>query len=156
MARTNQAYDLELFEAREPRLVALKNTKKVQEDTRRRTRRQSVLNVIVYLALALVAMAMVGYFITCNVRLTEMNKTLSDGQAQLSALQSEQVRLQSELAGLTSAERVNAYAQENGLLPVGSNQIYYIEAKEQDQVSLANENDSWFRKAWDALLDFLS
>lgn len=156
MARTNQAYDLERFEAREPRLVALKNTKKVQEDTRRRTRRQSVLNVIVYLALALVAMAMVGYFITCNVRLTEMNKTLSDGQAQLSALQSEQVRLQSELAGLTSAERVNAYAQENGLLPVGSNQIYYIEAKEQDQVSLANENDSWFRKAWDALLDFLS
>ena len=128
----------------------------MQEDTRRRTRRQSVLNVIVYLALALVAMAMVGYFITCNVRLTEMNKTLSDGQAQLSALQSEQVRLQSELAGLTSAERVNAYAQENGLLPVGSNQIYYIEAKEQDQVSLANENDSWFRKAWDALLDFLS
>ena len=93
MARTNQAYDLERFEAREPRLVALKNTKKVQEDTRRRTRRQSVLNVIVYLALALVAMAMVGYFITCNVRLTEMNKTLSDGQAQLSALQSEQVRL---------------------------------------------------------------
>ena len=156
MARTNQAYDLERFEAREPRLVALKNTKKVQEDTRRRTRRQSVLNVIVYLALALVAMAMVGYFITCNVRLTEMNKALSDGQAQLSALQSEQVRLQSELAGLTSAERVNAYAQENGLLPVGSNQIYYIEAKEQDQVSLANENDSWFRKAWDALLDFLS
>lgn len=156
MARTNQAYDLERFEAREPRLVALKNTKKVQEDTRRRTRRQSVLNVIVYLALALVAMAMVGYFITCNVRLTEMNKTLSDGQAQLSALQSEQVRLQSELAGLTSAERVNAYAQENGLLPVGSNQVYYIEAKEQDQVSLANENDSWFRKAWDALLDFLS
>ena len=156
MARTNQAYDLERFEAREPRLVALKNTKKVQEDTRRRTRRQSVLNVIVYLALALVAMAMVGYFITCNVRLTEMNKALSDGQAQLSALQSEQVRLQSELAGLTSAERVNAYAQENGLLPVGSNQVYYIEAKEQDQVSLANENDSWFRKAWDALLDFLS
>ena len=85
-----------------------------------------------------------------------MNKALSDGQAQLSALQSEQVRLQSELAGLTSAERVNEYAQENGLLPAGSNQIYYIEAKEQDQVSLANENDSWFRKAWDALLDFLS
>ena len=156
MARTNQAYDLERFQPREPRLVALKNTKKVQEDTRRRTRRQSVLNLVVYLTLAVVAMAMVGYFITCNVRLTEMNKTLSEGQAQLSALQSEQVRLQSELAGLTSAERVNQYAQENGLLPMGSNQIYYIEAKEQDQVSLANENDSWFRKAWDALLDFLS
>lgn len=156
MARTNQAYDLERFQPREPHLVALKNTKKVQEDSRRRTRRQSVLNVIVYLAIAVVVMSMVGYFITCNVRLTEMNKQLMDGQATLNAMQSEQVRLQSELAGLTSAERVNQYAQENGLLPVGSSQVYYIEEKEQDQVSLANENDSWFSKAWDALLDLLS
>ena len=156
MARTNQAYDLKRFEPREPHLVALKNTKKVQEDSRRRTRRQSLLTVVVYLAIAVLAMGMVGYFITCNVRLTEMNKQLAEGQATLNAMQSEQVRLQSELAGLTSAERVNEYAQENGLLPVGSNQIYYIEAKEQDQVSLANENDSWFSKAWDALLDLLS
>ncbi len=156
MAHTNHAYDLERFQPREPRLVALKNTKKVQEDARRRTRRQSVLNVVVYLLVGVLVMGMVGYFITCNVRLTEMNKQLSDGQATLNALQSEQVRLQSELAGLTSAERVNQYAQDNGLLPVGSNQVYYIEAKEQDQVSLANENDSWFSKAWNALLDLLS
>ena len=156
MARTNHAYDLERFQPREPRLVALKNTKKVQEDARRRNRRQSALNVVVYLLVGVLVMGMVGYFITCNVRLTEMNKQLSDGQATLNALQSEQVRLQSELAGLTSAERVNRYAQENGLLPVGNNQVYYIEAKEQDQVSLANENDSWFSKAWNALLDLLS
>jgi len=156
MARTNVAYDLELFQPRETRLVALKNNTKAKADHRRRTRRQSVLNVAVYLAVAVIALGMVGYFITCNVRLTEMNKQIADGQAQLSALQSEQVRLQSQLAGLTSAERVNAYAQENGLVPVGSNQIYYIEAEEQDQVSLASENDSWLRKAWDALRSFLS
>ncbi len=156
MAQSNAAYDLELFQPREARLVALKNNTKAQADHRRRTRRQSTLNVVVYLAVALIALGMVGYFITCNVRLTEMNKQISDGQAQLSALQSEQVRLQSQLAGLTSAERVNTYAQEHGLVPVGSNQIYYIEAEEQDQVSLASENDSWLRKAWDALLAFLS
>ena len=156
MARTNAAYDLELFQPRETRLVELKNNTKVQADRRRRTRRQSTLNVAVYLAVALLALGMVGYFITCNVRLTEMNKQIADGQAQLSALQSEQVRLQSELAGLTSAERVNAYAQEKGMLPVGSNQIYYIEAKEQDQVSLASEDGSWLRKAWDALASLLS
>ena len=38
-------------------------------------------------ALALVVLGLAGYFITCNVRLTEMNKSLSDKQAQLSALQ---------------------------------------------------------------------
>ena len=156
MAQTNQAYDLERFQPREPRLVALKNTKKVQEDSRRRTRRHSLLNVVVYLTVAILVMGMVGYFITCNVRLTEMNKQLAEGQSTLNALHSEQVRLKSELAGLTSAERVNQYAQEHGLLPMGSNQIYYIEEKEQDQVSLANENDGWFSKAWTALLDLLS
>ena len=156
MAQTNQAYDLNLFQPRETRLVALKNHTKVQADHRRRTRRQSVLNVAVYLAVALLALGMVGYFITCNVRLTEMNKQIADGQAQINALQSEQVRLQSQLAGLTSAEQVNAYAQAHGLVPVASNQIYYIEAEAQDQVSLASENDSWLRRAWDALRTFLS
>ena len=152
----SRAYDLDLFQPRKPHLVELKNTKKATEDNRRRSRRQSVLNLIVYLAIAALAVVLVGYFITCNVQLTEMNKALSDKQSQLSALQSEAVRLKSEMAGKTSAEKVNAYVQENGLNPINSNQIYYIEAKEQDQVSLANENDSWFRKAWDALLDFLS
>ncbi|MBQ6848453.1 MAG: hypothetical protein IJN76_00145 [Clostridia bacterium] len=152
MARTNTAYDLELFQPRESRLIALKNDTKAKADQSRRTRRQSTLNVVVYLIVGLIVLGMVGYFITCNVRLTELNKQIADGEAQLSALQSEQVRLQSQLAGLTSAERVNAFAQEHGLVPMGNNQIYYIEAKEQDQVSLTSENDSWWDKVWDGFL----
>ncbi len=156
MANLNEAYDLELFQPREPRLVALKNDAKVTKETRRRARRQSVTNVIAYLTLALVVLGLAGYFITCNVRLTEMNKTLSDYQTQLHELESEQVRLQAELAGLTSAEKINQYAQENGLLPMDSNQIYYITANDEDQVSLAEEPDNWFAKAWEALRNFLS
>ena len=156
MANFNEAYDLELFQPREPRLVALKNDAKTTTENKRRARRQSFSHLVVYLSLALVAMGLVGYLITCNVRLTEMNKTLSDGQTQLNALQSEQVRLQSELAGLTSAEKINQYALENGLLPIDSNQIYYITANEEDQVSLAEEQEGWFSKAWNALVNFLS
>ncbi len=156
MAQTNRAYDLELFQPREARLVALKNNKKVQEDTRRRTRRQSVLNVVVYLVLGLLVMGAVGFFITGRVVLTEMKQELADQMKYSEALDSESVRLDSELAALTGAEQVNLYAQENGLVPVGSNQIYYIESQEQDQVSLPSENDSWFRKAWIAIQDFLS
>ena len=156
MAQTNRAYDLELFQPREARLVALKNNKKVQEDTRRRTRRQSVLNVVVYLVLGLLVMGAVGFFITGRVVLTEMKQELADQMKYSEALDSESVRLDSELAALTGAEQVNLYAQENGLVPVSSNQIYYIESQEQDQVSLPSENDSWFRKAWIAIQDFLS
>ena len=156
MAHVSTAYDFELFSDRKPQLVELKNTKKAEEDTRRRAHRQSVFTLLVYLAVAAVAVVLVGYFITCNVRLTEMNKALKDKQAQLSALQSEEVRLKSEVAGLTSAEKVNSYVQENGLGPVNSNQIYYIEAQQQDQVVVPKEEGNWFQRAWNAVVDFLT
>lgn len=156
MARTSTAYDLELFSDRKPRLVELKNAKKAEEDTRRRAHRQSVLSLVVYLAIAAVAVVLVGYFITCNVRLTEMNKAIKDKQAQLSALQSEEVRLKSEVAGLTSAEQVNSYVQEHGMNPINSDQIYYIEAQEEDQVSVLQEEGNWFQRAWNAVVGFLN
>lgn len=156
MAQASRAYDLDLFQPRKPHLVELKNTKKATEDNRRRSRRQSVLNLIVYLAIAAIAVVLVGYFITCNVQLTEMNKALSDKQTQLSALQSEAVRLKSEMAGKTSAEKVNAFVQENGLNPINSNQIYYIEASSEDQVLIPEVESNWFRRAWNAVVDFVS
>ena len=127
-----------------------------EEDTRRRTRRQSVLNLVVYLVIAAIAIGLVGYFITCNVRLTELNKDLIAKQAELNALQSEEVRLRSEVAGQTSAEKVDRFVQANGMSPLNSNQVYYIEAEEEDQVSLPEESGNWLEQAWDAIVDFLS
>ncbi len=150
------AYDLELFSPHRPRLVEMKGSKKKQEDTRRRTRRQSFLNLVVYLVIAAIAIGLVGYFITCNVRLTELNKELIAKEAQLSALQSEEVRLRSEVAGETSAEKVDRFVQANGMSPLNSNQVYYIEAEEEDQVSLPEKNGNWLQQAWDAIVDFLS
>lgn len=150
------AYDLELFSPRRPHLVEMEGSKKKAEDTRRRTRRQSFLNLVVYLAIAALAIGLVGYFITCNVRLTELNKELIAKQAELSALQSEEVRLRSEVAGETSAEKVDRFVQANGMSPLNSNQVYYIEAEEEDQVSLPEENGNWLQQAWNAIVDFLS
>jgi cell division protein FtsL len=134
----------------------MEGSKKKAEDTRRRTRRQSFLNLVVYLVIAAIAIGLVGYFITCNVRLTELNKELIAKQAELSALQSEEVRLRSEVAGETSAEKVDRFVQANGMSPLNSNQVYYIEAEEEDQVSLPEEDGNWFQQAWNAIVDFLS
>ena len=150
------AYDLELFSPRRPHLVEMEGSKKKEEDTRRRTRRQSVLNLVVYLVIGAMIIGVVGYFITCNVRLTELNKELIAKQAELNALQSEEVRLRSEVAGETSAEKVDQFVQANGMSPLNSNQVYYIEAEEQDQVSLPEESGNWLEQAWDAIVDFLS
>ena len=150
------AYDLELFSPRKPHLVEMKNSKKTQEDTRRRTRRQSMLNLVVYLVIAGLAIGMVGFFITGNVRLTELNKEAITKNAEYAALQAEEVRLRSEVAGETSAEKVDAFVQENGMSPLNSNQVYYIEAEIEDQVSLPEESGNWLEQAWDAIVEFLS
>lgn len=156
MANINEAYDLDLFRPREPKLVALEGNKKVAEDTRKRARRHARFNVVVYLALALAAVAIIGYLITSNVRLTEMNKTIADYHTELNTLHSERVRLEAELSGKTSAEQINRYAQENGMTPADSNQIYYITTEGEDIVTLPDGGKTWFTHVWEAVCNLFT
>lgn len=151
MANINEAYDLDLFRAREPKLVALEKNKKAAADTRKRTRRHARFNVAVYLTVAIVAVAFIGYLITANVRLTELNKEIADCQTELNTLHSERVRLEAELAGKTSPEQINKYAQENGMTPAHSNQIYYIATNGEDVVSVPGGGQNWFGRLWEAI-----
>lgn len=151
MANINEAYDLELFRPREPKLVALEGNKKAAEDSKKRARRHARFNVVVYLALALTAVAIIGYLITSNVRMTEMNKAIADYHTELNTLHSERVRLEAELSGKTSAEQINKYAQENGMTPVDSNRIYYIVTDSEDVVTLPDGGQTWFDRLWEAV-----
>ena len=153
MANINEAYDLELFRPREPKLVALEGNKKAFEDSRKRAKRHARFNVVVYLALALTAVAIIGYLITSNVRMTEMNKTIADYTTELNTLHSERVRLEAELAGKTSAEQINKYAQEHGMTPADSNQIYYIATDGEDVVTVPGGGKTWFDRLWETICD---
>ena len=152
MAGINEAYDLELFQPRRPRLVALEDSPKMAKDKQKRSRRQKVLNVVVYLTVALFALGMVAGFITGNVKLTEMNRTISDCQTELSILQSERVRLESALAGKTSAGQIDQYAQLNGMQSAENSQIYYIHGETEDLVEMADSGGGWLRQAFDAFI----
>ncbi len=156
MANINEAYDLELFRPREPHLVALDENKRVVEENRKRARRHARLNMVVYMAVAFVAVAVIGYLITCNVRMTEMNKTIADYNVELNSLHSERVRLEAELAGKTSAEKINQYAQENGMAPAESNQIFYIATENEDEVIIPEGGKNWLERAWDAVCDLFT
>ena len=151
MANINEAYDLDLFRPREPKLVALEGNKKTAEESKKRARRHARFNVVVYLALALTAVAIIGYLITSNVRMTEMNKAIADYHTELNTLHSERVRLEAELSGKTSAEQINKYAQENGMTPVDSNRIYYIVTDSEDIVTVPNGGQTWFDRLWEAV-----
>ena len=85
-----------------------------------------------------------------------MNKQIADYRTQLSTLESEKVRLKSELAGKTSAGQIDRYALENGMQPAENSQIYYIPAEEDDLVQVQESEQNWLRQAWSALRDFFS
>ncbi len=150
MANREQAaaYDLSLFENRKARLVALKPNKKEQKSNNRHARLQRLLNVTAYVAIALVALSIIGLLITSNVQLTELNSKIADSKARLSELQSEQVRLESELASKTSIANVNSFAQENGMTVADANQIHYITVSGDDTVTLANGDANWLQQIW--------
>ena len=150
------AYDLSLFENKKVELVALKPNKKEQKQSHRHARLQHFFNVAAYIAVAVAALFVIGFLITSNVKLTELNSQISESKARLSELQSEQVRLQSELASKTSIANVNDYARQNGMTAADGSQITYITVSGSDTVTVAADGGNWLSKAWDAVVGFFS
>lgn len=150
------AYDLSLFENKKARLVALKPNKKELKSNSRHQRLQSVLNVTAYVLIAVVALGIIALLITSNVQLTELNSQIAESRARLSELQSEQVRLESELASKTSIANINAYAQANGMSVADGNQIHYITLSGSDTVTVANGDAGWFQQVFQAVAGIFS
>ncbi len=135
---SSEAYDLSLFESGRPHLRAVKSPEKAAQkhEKQERSRRRLHLlynGVIVALLLAAVAMMIIS-----RVQLTELNDQISDGQEQLEILRSETSRLSNEISSKTSAQSVDAYAQENGMEKVKSYQIEYITVDSGDQIEVSD------------------
>jgi cell division protein FtsL len=152
----NAAYDLALFESKKTKLVALKPNKKEQKVNSRRQKAQAILNVSAYVLIAAVVLGMIGMMITSNAQLTELNSKIAESKAHLSELQSESVRLESELAGKTSIANINNYARENGMTVADSNQICYISVDGSDTVTVASGSGGWFAGIWRSLQEIFS
>lgn len=142
------AYDLSLFEQKRPSVVALEPNKKVQEEMKRRTRRQNIGRAVSAVLVASVVLSVVVMMIVSRVRLTEMNEQADVLSDQLEILQSENVRLSGDLSALASAESIDAYVQEHGMQKVESHQIEYFTMEESDRVEVPADADETF---WETL-----
>lgn len=152
----NTAYDLALFENKKAKLVALKPNKKEQKINHRRKKMQALMNVVTYVLIAAVVLAVIGLLITSNAKLTELNSEIAESKTRLSELQSEQIRLESELAGKTSIANVNEFARENGMTVADSNQVCYISVDGADTVTVATRNGGWMAQIWLSIQEFFS
>ena len=142
MAMTNnEAYDLSLFEPKSAKITPLPGKKETKAE-RRQAKLQKILNSSATVAVALCVVAILGLMVFGNVKLTEMNNAISRTEERLNEANGETKRLESELASLTSAQSVEAYAESAGLRPMESGQIDYITIKPA-QTAEAAEQGFW-------------
>lgn len=141
--RSSAAYDLSMFDTRSTPVVALEPNKKAKYAKKKRSRAQSVLNGIVTAALVSICLAAVLFFIVGRVKLTEMNSVINDLDEQLSILQSENVRLNGELCGIASADKIEEYAKKNGLKKVEANQIEYFTIEDGDRIEKTSKTEGF-------------
>lgn len=120
----SEAYDLSMYEPK-AKIRALPGKKATKAD-KRRARLQKLLNTVVTAAVAGAVLLVIGFMISSQVRLTELNSAISRAESSLGEAVGETKRLESELAAQTSAQSVEEYAESEGLRQVESGQIDYI------------------------------
>lgn len=121
----SEAYDLSLFEPREPKLVALKPNKKAVKEARRRARVQSFLNTALTLLTAAAVVAVVGLLISSRVRLTELNSEKSRKEAELNQVISEPSAWKASWRPYLRKAWRNTRRQRHAENGVGANRLYY-------------------------------
>ncbi len=132
---SNAAYDLSLFSnGQRGKIVSIEENKKQKREAKRRSLTQTILSVAAVAAVVAVVLGVVLMAIVSKVTLTEMNGQIADLDDQLSILQSENVRLSSELTEIASSERVDAYAEKHGLQKLETGQVYYFTVDGGDRV----------------------
>lgn len=148
MPQTQKEYDLEHFKPHEPRLIALNNSPRAQKKKKKRAKRQKFINAVFYITLLSIFGFLVSSIITNHVRITELNSQLAEKDKQIAIMESEQVRLQSEITALSSPERLQSFAESNGFFSDANTQVYYIVAHDKDEVEIPEKQGNWFTNMW--------
>ncbi len=136
------AYDLSLFETRQPGLVALPKSKKAQKALKKKTRVQKLINAVAGAVVFGVVLTVVALMVAGRVRLTELSEKQSELNEQLSILQSEQIRLSTELSTKISMENVERYIEEQGMQKVEPYQIIYFTVDGGERIEVPAEQNS--------------
>lgn len=119
-------------------------------------RRFSVLSMVLGV---FVCFAIVSALIFSNVQQLQINQEITAKQKELTDLQSENVRMQSEIAGKTSNKKIQEYAEDVlGMRVIDASQIEYVQIQTADVVEIPEAEQNIFVKAkqwWDELVEYL-
>lgn len=91
--------------------------------------------------------ALLSAMIFSNVQQLQVASEISRKQQEYTDLQSENVRMKSELAGKTSNKNVQEYAENVlGMNPLKSSQVEYMQIQKDDVVEIPEEDQNLFVK----------
>lgn len=153
-ARENVAYDLSLFEPKEEH----KTREPVQKPKRKPATREAVKpgTVIRWVAVSLFVTLSLVSIMMCNVQLTNLSDHISKAQAQLSAAQGEEVRLNMQLESRTSLSNVESYAvNQLGMQKTNQYQVTYVHLADQDKVAVTPPSRNIFAWLGNLILEYL-
>ncbi|MBQ4466422.1 MAG: cell division protein FtsL [Oscillospiraceae bacterium] len=106
-----------------------------------------------------VCFAMLSAVIYSNVQQLQINNQITAKQQELTDLQSENVRMQSEIAGKTSNKNIQEYAEDVlGMHIIDASQIEYVQIQTSDVVEIPEAEQNVFVKvkSWfDGLVEYL-
>lgn len=87
------------------------------------------------------------FVINSYVQLNEVYSDISEANAQLNELRSENVRMQTELEGQASIRNIKEYAEELlGLQKIDQSQIQYIQIQTEDEIIIEEPEQNIFIK----------
>ena len=149
---SNEAYDLSQFAPISAEVTPFPG-KKAKKADRRQAFLQRVINTAAVVLVVAFVVGVLGIMISFRARLTEMNNAITQTEIRLSEAVGETKRLESELAGLTSAQSVEIYAENAGLRQMESGQIDYITVNPVTKT--AEEDGGFWASLWESLTGWI-
>ncbi|MDE5792067.1 MAG: hypothetical protein K2G88_02125 [Oscillospiraceae bacterium] len=106
---------------------------------------------------AIVCFALLAAVIFSNVQQLQVTSDITQKQQEYSDLQSENVRMKSELAGKTSNKNVQEYAENVlGMHALNSSQVEYMQIQKNDVVEIPESDQNVFVKIKNWFDDFVA
>ena len=113
------------------------------------------LSVVKVILCAIVCFALLAAVILSNVQQLQLTSEITAKQKEYTDLQSENVRMQTELAGKTSNKNVQEYAENVlGMHALTPSQVEYVQIQTDDVVEIPEEDQNLFVKIKSAFDSF--
>ncbi|MGI5892996.1 MAG: hypothetical protein ACOX6P_00220 [Candidatus Merdivicinus sp.] len=148
---TNLAYDLERFEEHSTSENTAQNVRATIS-----VRREKSVHPAKIVTMAVLALVMGFTMLYSQVVVTELNGAINAAETQLSVLEAEKVRMQTELEGKMSLKDIEEKAiGEYGMVKPDGSQVSYVQLQQENQMKAAEKNENFFEKVVNYVKDFV-